>query len=54
MTIFILLISIFVFCDTIGYAIYEFKHNSNKLGGISIIIISIIALFLPTFISLIR
>lgn len=36
-----LIISIIVFLDNIGYAIYEIKNN-NKLSGISVIVLSIV------------
>ena len=42
----ILLISLYVFLETLGYGIYEFK-NQNKLGG-SIVCV----LFLLTFVHL--
>ena len=53
MSVLIFLISLLVFCNTIGYAIYEIKDNSNKLGGISVIVVATIALFLPTIMSII-
>lgn len=44
----ILLISIYVFLETIGYGIYEFK-NQNKLGGS---IICILSLFMILFVNI--
>lgn len=40
----ILILSIFAFVKTIGYAIFEYTDNSNKVAGIVIGILSIIAL----------
>lgn len=39
MNISILLISIYVFLETLGYGIYEFK-NENKFGGVLVCILS--------------
>ncbi len=39
-----LLLSIFAFIRTIGYAIYEYKKNSNKLGSVIISILAVTAL----------
>ena len=44
----ILLISIYVFLETISYGIYEFK-NQNKLGGI---IVCILSLFMILFVNI--
>lgn len=38
------ILSIYAFVKTIGYAIFEYKDNSNKVGGIIIGILSLIAL----------
>lgn len=54
MIVFIFLVSIFIFFKTISYGIYEIKTNNNKLGGCIIIIISIIILFLPSYMVYIR
>lgn len=43
----ILLISIYIFLETIGYGIYEFK-NQNKLGGI---VVCILSLFMIIFVN---
>lgn len=40
-----LIISITIFFNSIGYAVYEFK-NRNKLAGVSVIILSIITTIL--------
>lgn len=36
MVLIVILLSIFAFFKTIGYAIYEYKDNSNKIAGIII------------------
>lgn len=36
MILIVILLSVFAFFKTIGYAIYEFKDNSNKIAGIII------------------
>lgn len=38
----IFLVSLYIFLDNIGYSIYEFKNNNNKLAGICIIILNLI------------
>lgn len=40
----ILILSIFAFIKTLGYAIYEYQDNSNKVAGIIVGILSIFAL----------
>lgn len=47
MGIVIVLLSIWIFLKTLFYGIYEIKNNSNKPGGITIIIVSIISLIFP-------
>ncbi len=37
-----LLLSIFICLKTIGYAMYEINTLNNKLGGISVIVFSIL------------
>lgn len=44
----ILLISIYVFLETIGYGIYEFK-NENKFGGS---IVCVLSLFMILFVNI--
>lgn len=41
MNISVLIVTIFIFLNNLGYAIYELK-NQNKLAGICVIILSII------------
>lgn len=43
----ILILSLFVFFKTIGYAIFEYKNNSNKIGSIVIIVLAFGALIGP-------
>lgn len=47
MTIFLLLLSIWVLIKTISYGIYEIKNNNNKPGGIVVIILAIVSAILP-------
>ncbi len=54
MTFVVIILSIYTFFKTIGYAIYEYKDNSNKVGGIVCGFLSIIALIAPIAITLIR
>lgn len=54
MPLIIFLISLIIFCDSIGYAVYEINNNNNKIAGISVIAISVISLILPTIMSVIR
>lgn len=48
MNICALIISITIFLNSIGYAVYEFK-NKNRLAGVSVIILSIITTALFTY-----
>lgn len=50
----IIILSIWIFIKTISYGIFEIKNNSNKPGGITIIIISIISLIYPIIMIYIR
>lgn len=54
MIIFIFLFSLFIFFKTVSYGLYEIKTNNNKFGGSFIIIISIVILFLPSYMVYIR
>lgn len=54
MPVIIFLISLLVFIKSISYAIFEIKNNNNRIGGISVIVISIVSLILPTVMSIIR
>lgn len=54
MYILIFLISLIIFLETLGYAIYEIKQNKNLKGGISVIVLATISLFLPGIMSIFR
>lgn len=54
MLILIILVSLFVFGKSLGYALYEIKTNKNKYGGISIICIATITLIITPFIFTIK
>ncbi len=54
MYVLVFLISLIIFADSIGYAIYEIKNNQNKFGGICIIALSIVSLIMPTVMTVIR
>lgn len=43
----ILMLSIYVFIQTISYGIFEYKNNSNKFVGIIIFIFGIFSLIVP-------
>lgn len=48
----VLLLSLFAFFKTLGYAIYEYKHEGNKLAGIIIMVLSVFSLVTPCVASL--
>lgn len=50
----ILILSIYVFIETVGYGIFEQKENKNKVSAIIIYILSIIALIAPNVLIYIR
>ncbi len=54
MGIVVVLLSVWIFIKTLFYGIYEIKNNSNKPGGITIILVSIISLIFPNIIIYIR
>jgi len=54
MGVVVVLLSIWIFIKTLFYGIYEIKNNSNKPGGITIILISIISLIFPNIMIYIR
>jgi len=47
MILIISILSIFTFLKTIGYAIYEYQDNSNKITGIICTILAFISLIGP-------
>ena len=54
MLIVVFIFSLFVFFKTIFYAYYELKKNKNIVGGIVIILLSLITLILPCYMVYIR
>lgn len=50
MKIVIVILSLFVFLKTLYYGIYEFKQK-NKTAGVSIVVLSVIALVVPIVIT---
>ncbi len=53
MRILVIILSIIIFIKTLSYGFYELK-DENKVGGITVIVISIIALVLPNVMVYIR
>lgn len=53
MKIVIVILSLFVFLKTLYYGIYEFKQK-NKTAGVSIVVLSVIALVVPIVITFFR
>lgn len=54
MYILFFLISFIIFLETLGYAIYEIQQNQNKKGGISVIVLATISLFLSIIMNILR
>lgn len=54
MRLIILILSIYVFIETVGYGIFEQKANKNKVSAIIIYILSIIVLVAPNVLIFIR
>lgn len=50
----ILILTIYVFIETVSYGIFEQKENKNKVGAIIIYILSVIALVTPNILIYIR
>lgn len=50
----IILLSIYIFLRIFIYGIYEIKENSNKIAGISMIIISVFCLIAPIVVTVFR
>ena len=50
----IIVLSLYVFLKTIGYAIYEYKDNSNRLVTIIMVIFAFISLIGPVVIEILR
>lgn len=49
MNVTILLITLFILFNNIGYCVYEFKNN-NKLGGITTLILNIFMVIFTNYI----
>ncbi len=47
----VLILSLFVFVKTMGYAIYEYKEHSNKVAATIITIMAVIALIAPCIVT---
>lgn len=54
MKIVMALLSLFIFLKTLYYGFYEFKENSNKVAGVSIMILSIVCLIVPNILVHLR
>lgn len=54
MKILMVLLSIFIFLKTLYYGIYEFKENSNKVAGGTIILLSFVCLIVPNILVHLR
>ena len=50
----VLILSIIIFIKTTSYGLYEFKENNNKSGGIIVIGIATLSLFLPNVVVYFR
>lgn len=50
----ILLLGIYIFAKTMGYAIYEYRENSNKVSAIIIGILSTISLIAACVITILH
>lgn len=53
MQILVIILTIIVFTKTLSYGIYELNTN-NKLGGITVIVFSILSLIAPNLIVYIK
>lgn len=54
MVFFIFIICLYIFIKTVSYALYEIKSKNNKFGGVCVILIATVSLFLPAFMFSIR
>lgn len=50
MNIAILLVTIYIFLNNVGYAIYEFQNN-NKLAGICTILLNIFMIIFVNYVT---
>ncbi len=44
MIIIVLILSFYAFIKTVGYAIYEYQDNSNKIAAVVITILALVSL----------
>lgn len=49
----ILVLSIFAFARTLGYAVYEYKQNDNKVSAVVITVLACVVLVGPCIVTLI-
>lgn len=49
-TILLIIFSISACLESASYGLYEIYSNNNKAGGIILIVLSVIALFVPTIV----
>lgn len=50
----ILILSLYVFFKTIGYAIYEYSENSNRVAAGIIAFLAIVSLIAPVVVTIIQ
>ena len=46
--------SIFVFLKSVFYALYEIKSQDNKSGGVAVIVLTVIVLFLANIVVFLK
>ena len=49
MNLAILLVTIYIFLDNLGYAVYEFQ-NKNKMAGVCTIILNLFMIFFVNYV----
>lgn len=54
MYILFFILSIWIFINTLSYAIYEIKQHQNKLGGTIVLLLALISLIFPVVMVIIR
>ena len=50
MNLAILLVTIYIFLDNIGYAVYEFQ-NQNKMAGVFTILLNLFMIFFVNYVT---
>lgn len=43
----VFLLTLWIFIRTANFGLFEIKENKNKLGGVSVIVVSVIGFVLP-------